>query len=71
MELLSCNRGDERLGVCDGTKDASLHLDHLQGSQVVSVVRCPCTIREHQAFITAVIRLSHRGVNADIGGNAG
>ena len=65
------DRGDERLGVCHSPKDAALHLDHLQGGQIIPIVRCPGAIREHKAFIAAVIGLSHGGVNADVGGNAG
>mmetsp|Transcript_51052 Transcript_51052/g.108458 ORF Transcript_51052/g.108458 Transcript_51052/m.108458 type:complete len:238 (-) Transcript_51052:5-718(-) len=47
-----------------------LHRDHLQRCQVVAVVGGACAIREHQAFVAAVVRLSHRGVNADVRGDA-
>ena len=55
----------------DCTENAALHLDHLERMVVISLVGRPAAILEQQAFETAVVRLAHRGVHADIGGDAG
>jgi len=44
----------------------TLHLNHLQGGFVVSVVGGSSTVREEEAFIALVVSLSHGGVDAHI-----
>src|SRR4051794_11983743 len=64
-------RGDEGVGRGDGAEDAALHLDHLQGGEVVVVIGGASAILEQQALVAAVVGLAHGGVDTDVGCDAG
>src|SRR6266853_5710806 len=65
------DRGDERVTRAHRSEDATLHLDHLQGSKMIAVVGRAAAILQQHAFESAVVRLAHGGVDADIRGDAG
>src|SRR5258707_4147066 len=65
------DRGDERVTRAHRSEDATLHLDHLQGSEVIAVVGRAAAILQQHAFESPVVRLAHGGVDADIRGDAG
>ena len=52
-------------------ENATLHGDHLQRRQVVAVVGGRGAVRQQQAFEAAVVGVAHRGVDADVGRDAG
>jgi hypothetical protein len=53
------------------TRSADLHLDHLQRVVVVAPVGRAAAVLDQHAFEAAVVGLAHRGVDADVGGDAG
>ena len=65
------DRGDERFARAHRSEYATLHLDHLQGSEMVAVVGRPAAILQQHAFEPSVVRLPHGGMDADIRGDAG
>jgi len=52
-------------------KHAALHLDHLDGGQMVAGVGRAAAILQQQTLEAAVVALAHRRVHADVGGDAG
>jgi hypothetical protein len=62
---------DQRRRGRDRAEHAALHLDHLQRVLVVALVGGGAAILEQHAFEAAVVGLAHRGVDADVGGDAG
>jgi hypothetical protein len=54
----------------DGSEDAPLHFDHLERGKIVAIVGRTGAVRKQQTFETAVIRIAHSGMNADIGRDA-
>ena len=56
--------------VGDPAEDAALGLDHLQAHLVEFGKVGGAAIRQHDAAIAAVVGLAHRGVDADLGGDA-
>ncbi len=55
----------------DRAEHAALHRHHLQRGQVVAVVGGAGAVLEQQALVAAVVGVAHRGVHADVGGDAG
>ena len=62
---------DQRARVGHGAEDAALHLDHLDGGEVVAVVGRRGAVLHQQALEAAVVGLAHGGVHADVGRDAG
>ena len=63
-------RGQERLGRRHPAEDAALRLDHLQRHLVELREIRGDAVRQHQAFVAAVVRLAHRRLDAHLGGDA-
>jgi len=62
--------GQEIGGGRHGTEDATLHFNHFEGREVVTVVRGSGAVRQEQTFIAPVIGVAHGSVDANIGGDA-
>src|SRR6266446_4897998 len=61
--------GDDRFGGCDPAEDATLRLDHAQPHLLkLREIRADA-IGYDDAFVAAVVRLAHRGIDADLGGD--
>src|ERR1700730_4176703 len=59
--------GDDRFGGCDPAEDAALRLDHAQSHLLkLREIRADA-IGYDDAFVAAVVRLTHRGIDADLG----
>src|SRR5205085_10093215 len=67
----SIERGDQRAARAHRAEYAALHLDHLEGGQMIAVVGRAAAILEQHAFEAAIVRLAHGGVDANVGGDAG
>src|SRR5215472_12404634 len=66
----SCKGCQQRRGGRDPAEDAALRLDHRDaGSVEFGEVRAGAVF-QHQAVEAAVVGLAHRGVDADLGGDA-
>ena len=55
----------------DRAEHAALHLDHLERVVVVALVGRAAAVLQQHAFEAAVVGFAHRGVDADVGGDAG
>src|SRR5712671_360956 len=60
---------DHRFGGCDPAEYTTLRLDHAQPHLLKLREIRPDAIRYDDAFVAAVVRLTHRGIHADFGGN--
>src|SRR5882762_517497 len=64
-------RLDKHMGLGHRTENASLHLNHFECGQMIAVIRRPGAVGKQEALVPAVVGLTHRGMDADIRGNAG
>src|SRR6266850_7836570 len=75
---ISASRWDQPMHGCnevlrcrDRAEDSSLHLDQFDRRPMVVFIRRSGAVLEQQALIAAIIGLTHRRMDADIGRNAG
>ena len=64
-------RREECARVSDRTEHASLHGYHRDCRCMVIWISCTCAIRQHEAFESPVVCLSHRCRYADVGCDSG
>ncbi len=55
----------------NSSEQAALHLHHMECCEIVVVVGRASAVAEQQTFISTVVRLPYRRVDADIGGDSG
>src|SRR5467141_701165 len=60
---------DDRFGGCAPAEDAALRLDHAQAHLLkLREIRADAILYDH-AFVAAVVRLTHRGIDANLCGD--
>ena len=67
----SWQRLEEALRGRHRAEHAALHLDHVERGEMVLDLGRRAAIRQQQALVAAVVGVAHRGVHADVGGDAG
>src|SRR5665213_2698960 len=67
---LSCDRLDEFDGVGNSAEDPVLHLDHVHRRIVIPTVGGGTTVFQQDAFVSAIVGLAHRRVNANVRGDS-
>ena len=63
-------RGTHRVARSGGSEHPALHVHHLDRRRVVPRVGGAGAVFEQEALVPAVVSLAHRGVDADVGGDA-
>mmetsp|Transcript_27437 Transcript_27437/g.67718 ORF Transcript_27437/g.67718 Transcript_27437/m.67718 type:complete len:398 (-) Transcript_27437:29-1222(-) len=64
------NGGNHLIRRREGSKNTTLHRDHLAGRVMIPLVGRAGSVREQQALVSHVVGVAHRRVHADVGRHA-